>query len=673
MPHRCVEPRLIACSIVLVALLLGTSLPLNAQPIEQPQELKGHLDTLNAGVFTPTGDQVITASSDHTAVLWDRATGAILRKFEAHTGPILSLAVSGDGRVLVTGSQDNQARVWQLPPVAPSYRLPATPPATPAPLTQLTLGAGGAWLVWATPQGELAFTDPSPTLIPANIPLPADPQSPLTVATRKPTDQGVSKIAIRPDGVWLAQGTNSGEVLVASPYIDGVQAHFRAHTSPIVGLSFRSDNQRIVTLAADGTWAIWQFAPRPETPAEPPVVAEGAEPVVDPNQGTAPWIVSVIRQGKVDVGAARGGEILGASAQFVAWGEADRIAFINTDADEDVKVVSLEGQIPACIAIRPDGQRMAIALKSQQVKIIQPANAELVQNLELDAPPIALTYTADNQRLAVSCGAGGLRVYGPPQPAITGTELVEDQRCPAANLNAIVASSDNRAIWGSTDAGLVERWSIVSPRQIFQLNHGGAVYSISINKSGSRIVTCGADQQVRVFDGTNGQQKFQLSGHQGPVLSVSMSSDETLAVSSGSDGTLRLWDVVGGRSLKQLAKLDENQYAVAISPDGTRLASCGADRLVHLFDLQTGAEQRVLEGHGDFVNTLSFSPSGQRLASYGYAGELRIWSVADGTALVNSKVATVGNGIAYSQDGSRLLLTCGDGIARIVEVPANAK
>lgn len=671
MPRRCVEPESkISVAVGLFISLLAMPQQAWAQSLEQPQQILGHLDTLNAGVFTPSGEQLVTASSDHTAILWDRQSGEMLRKFEQHTAPILSLAVSEDGRVLVTGGQDNQARVWQLPPVAPSYSLPATPQ---GPLSQLTLGASGAWMVWTNSQGELAFTDPSPTLIPANIPLPADPQTPLTLATRRPTDQGVSRIAIRPDGVWLAHGTTNGQVLVVSPYIDSVQAHFQAHAAPIVGLSFRSDNQRIVTLAADGSWAIWQFASRPETPAEPVAVQEGAEEIVDPNQGTAPWIVSIVRQGKVDVGAVRGGEVLGSSAQFVAWGDSDRIAFVNTDADNDVRVVSLESQIPTCIAIRPDGQRMAIGLQSQLIKVIQPANSELVQNIELDAAPIALVYTPDNLRLAVSCASAGLRIYGPPQPAIPGTELVEDQRSPAANLNSITASTDNRAIWGSTDAGQIERWSIVSPRQIFQLNHGGAVYSIAINRSGSRIVTCGADQQVRVFDGTNGQQKYQLSGHQGPVLSVAMSSDEALAVSSGSDGTLRLWDVAGGRSLKQLAKLDENQYAVAISPDGTRLASCGADRLVHLFDLQTGVEQLKLEGHGDFVNTLSFSPSGQRLASYGYAGELRIWSVADGTSLVNTQVATVGNGIAYSHDGSRLLLTCGDGIARIVEVPANAR
>jgi WD40 repeat protein len=47
--------------------------------------------------------------------LWDLATGKELKQFKGHTSPVLSLAISGDGRFLVSGSADNTMRLWQVP------------------------------------------------------------------------------------------------------------------------------------------------------------------------------------------------------------------------------------------------------------------------------------------------------------------------------------------------------------------------------------------------------------------------------------------------------------------------------------------------------------------------------------------------------------------------------
>jgi WD40 repeat protein len=47
--------------------------------------------------------------------LWDLASGKELKQFKGHTAPVLSLAISGDGRFLVSGSADNTMRLWRVP------------------------------------------------------------------------------------------------------------------------------------------------------------------------------------------------------------------------------------------------------------------------------------------------------------------------------------------------------------------------------------------------------------------------------------------------------------------------------------------------------------------------------------------------------------------------------
>jgi WD40 repeat protein len=47
--------------------------------------------------------------------LWDLASGKELKQFRGHTAPVLSLALSADGRHLLSGSADNSMRLWQVP------------------------------------------------------------------------------------------------------------------------------------------------------------------------------------------------------------------------------------------------------------------------------------------------------------------------------------------------------------------------------------------------------------------------------------------------------------------------------------------------------------------------------------------------------------------------------
>jgi hypothetical protein len=95
--------------------------------------LTGHAEQVNAAVFSPDGQHLVTASADHTARLWQLAdskwTSIVL---SGHDAAINSAAFSPDGRRLVTVSDDHNARLWDvgaLPPtsqVLPGHDAPVT-------------------------------------------------------------------------------------------------------------------------------------------------------------------------------------------------------------------------------------------------------------------------------------------------------------------------------------------------------------------------------------------------------------------------------------------------------------------------------------------------------------------------------------------------------------------
>jgi WD40 repeat protein len=77
--------------------------------------------------FTPDGKRAVCSYGPATTQaiydedprcslkLWDLATGKEIKQFKGHGGPVLCLAVSRDGKWLVSGSADKTMRLWEMP------------------------------------------------------------------------------------------------------------------------------------------------------------------------------------------------------------------------------------------------------------------------------------------------------------------------------------------------------------------------------------------------------------------------------------------------------------------------------------------------------------------------------------------------------------------------------
>ena len=72
----------------------------------------GHTSHVTDARFSPDGSRIVTGSQDQTAKVWDARTGRPLLELKGHTNAVDCVCFSPDGTRIVTGSLDKTAKVW---------------------------------------------------------------------------------------------------------------------------------------------------------------------------------------------------------------------------------------------------------------------------------------------------------------------------------------------------------------------------------------------------------------------------------------------------------------------------------------------------------------------------------------------------------------------------------
>lgn len=609
----------------------------------QDVELTGHEGSVTMARFVGDGAYVVTSCTDGTARLFNSVTGSELRRYSQHTAPILCLDVSNDGALLATGAQDNTVRLWDLPSARPVRTLKLTDRA----IRQIEVGKAGETFFVGGQNGFTAatFAADSDGIVQQEPVAHAIPGSEVTA------------VSLRSDETLIVTGDATGQITCWSPFLKKSQLQFQADDTAITGAWFYGSGA-LITVGQSGNVKVWQVS---DALAGRKVKKEdGTESVA------VPGLVREFRPGNGKVIQAVSA---GNGAQVIAVTDAGKSLLCDVNSGKFLRETANEGQKTACIAVRPDNQRI-IAGTDGGLLLLSNTGESILQQIATESPIVSLAWSSDGKKVAAVDGARKVYIYGPSLTGQPQQELVRHQTIESAVAVSTVAfSSDARSVWVGGQNGTATQWRIASPTQIRQLSHGGAVYGVAFTTDSKSVVTCGADQTVRLWNTVTGQQRFQMRGHQGAIHAVAVNADSTLAISSGADGTLRLWDIVGGRQLKELSRFDATMYTAGLHSNGQHAFVGGADRQIHIVELASGRIVRTMKGHSDYVHSVRLNADETRLISYGYGGSLRIWDYATGKQLSSADAGRIGNYADLSHDQMRVLVANGDGIARILKTP----
>jgi hypothetical protein len=203
--------------------------------------LGGHEAVVSSAVFSPDGKRIVTASYDHTARLWDAATGKqIGEPLRGHYGRVLSAAFSRSGRRIVTASDDETARLWG------ANGEPVGKPLSGhnGRVSCAAFSISGKRVATASDDQTVRLWD-------------AATGDPLGEPLRGHQD-AVESVAFSPDGTRIVTGSRDK---TARLWDAGTGRPIRApmvgHEGAVLSAQFSSDSKLVVTASYDGTARFW--------------------------------------------------------------------------------------------------------------------------------------------------------------------------------------------------------------------------------------------------------------------------------------------------------------------------------------------------------------------------------------------------------------------------------
>ncbi|MEM6283535.1 MAG: TIR domain-containing protein, partial [Chloroflexota bacterium] len=357
------------------------------------------------------------------------------------------------------------------------------------------------------------------------------------------------------------------------------------------------------------------------------------------------------------------------------------------------------------IQISPDGQRVAIATRDEQVSVWSIATGEAIATMEVDnveGEKNALEYDPTGRLLAAGTSVSNVVAVWDVE---TG-RLIDRFFGHSDTIYDVYFGDNGEMIISGSQDGSVILWDIETGLQLrefvghdsgvqalFHIDgldyilsgaangtvrlwdaHNGAVtrlfhghrakvHAVAFSPDGSTVLSGARDGELLVQDTRGDQSPLRIQGHDGVVWGVQYNPrNPQRAVSASSDGLVKVWDLMTGDNLLTFTGHESPLWSVAVHPDGERVASGDAAGMVILWDIETGEELLRVDGHeGRRVRALAFSPDGRTFATGSADETIALWDVGTGEEILrfNDHTDWIWS-IDYSPDGTQIASSAGE-------------
>ena len=551
--------------------------------------LKGHARSVNAVAITPDGRIAVSASDDRTLKVWDLDSGLEIRELLGHTGKVNGVAITPDGRHAVSASgglisKDQILKVWDLE--------------NGQEIRELRGHRGEVNRVAITPDGRRAVSASDDQTLKV-----WDLESGQEIRTLRGHTKVVTNVAITPNG-RRALSASWDRTLKVWDLESGLEIReLHGHTSRVNAAALTPDGRRVVSASNDGTVKVWDL--------------ESGQEIRELRGHTSEVrAVALTPDGRRVVSASNDGALK-------VW-----------DLESGQEIRELHGHTGevTAVALTPDGCRVVSASKDGTLKVWNLEGSQEIHEVAGHTEGInGVALTPDGRRAVTASVDHALKVWD-----LQSNQAVRELRGHTSEVHAVMITPDGRRAVSASRDRTVKVWDLDSSQEIRGLRgHMGWVNGVAITPDGCRAVSASWDESLMVWDLDSGQAIRELRGHTGPVLGVAITPDGCRAVSASWDESLMVWDLDGGQAICELRGHTKEVTAVALTPDGRHVVSASNDHTLKLWNLHSGQAIRELRGHTGPVLGVALAPDGRRVFSASNDNTLKAWDLQSGELLAS--------------------------------------
>lgn len=585
------------------------------------------LPALAGGVaVSPDGRLLAAAGERATLVLYDAASGALLKRLEGHDpevgpssdrGRISTIAFDSSGHLYSAGLDGNVIR-WAVP--------------SGEKLGEWRASSGHVLGLAIRPDGQqLATGDDSGTI--TLWALPEGRKLKQLKGHERAIDDSTRSLVYSPDGQQLASTSYDRTARLWDVASGKAVQVLRGHNDQVTGVDFSPDGQLLATSSGDRRIVLWQV-----TTGQPLRVLTGHQNIVFGLRFSA--------DGSTLYSASRDNTL---RAWDVASGATLRV-FQGHEAglwSVALAPAGADGAHAWAVTAANDGtlRRWPLAPAAAPT-----AAGHWAWATAREKAAISAAIAPDGRWAVVGMEDGTLRLHALPGGEVLG-EVAEAH---GDQVLRIAFSPDGRTLATGSHDNTAKLWAIHSeargtadntPRLELRHTlgaHTASVYAVSFSPDGQRLATASFDGHIGLFDVATGQGSTHKA-HDGYAISVSFDTTGRWLLSSGADYKLRMWDTQNlTQPPRELAQLQDIPMWASLAPDGHSAAVVGRDQRITLLNLtQPSAPAQRLMGHENTVYRAIHSPDGQQLATVSMDMTLRLWDVPRQRLLFTQRLQTI--------------------------------
>lgn len=536
----------------------------------------GHSDHVKTLAVSNDGKYILSGSSDKNMKLWDLETGKQIYTFEGHQGIIRAVFFISKQQA-VSAAEDGTLKLWDLESCEclhtfEGHTSPIYTATFIAERMQVISGsADGILKIWDLQNREFIYS------------FQAHKSSINAIAVYCEEMQAISASSDKTFKLWDLENKKCIST-------------FKGHSGSVYAVAILTTQRQIISTSADRTIKLWDL------------------------QKCKCLYTFKGHKGSV----------------YSITLYADQTRFISSSSDKTLKLWNLQKKDCELtlkdndwandIAIIPSYEHLIVASDDYTLKLWSLKDEKCEVAIEgHNSAVTALVMTTDGKYVLSSSEDKTVKLWnlsnGKCKLRLTDHNDV---------VSAIAVTKDGKqAILASFNSALI-LWDLSSKhnnKRILPIHPDIPTTAISFIPTSRELILLASGNILWLLNINNFELKFFPEIHSGIIKALKVTADGKKAITTATDGQLILWDMEKETCERTLKTEDGLVTAVAITPDGKWGMTALDDNSLKVWNLKKARVESTLLGHSDWIYDVAITPNHKHAVSVSHDKTLRLWDL----------------------------------------------